>query len=715
MRSPFSALRRLLPDRGPTLAQARLAQAKVRLAELQGKKSVTATGDRGWHSISAGYSLASDGSFDSMSTAQLAQQYSKHSLVRACIDEVAKSVQDGTLQVGRDTENGFEPEDVSELLDPLYNDPEYSFGDIWTLMVSRLMSTGAAFAVLGQYQKIMGVGEFTPVPTSQMRLYSDGIRVTRYEYYPEQRDPKSLKREEVCGLWFPDPARQIGWVSPLGAAARAYQIDEQRESLTHETLKNRVIPGAVISSMPGPNGRNLTADQARELKGKVDAACGTDASRRGSLLVLPNGLQFGKGQDLEDIDFAVLNALTETRICMAFGVPPIIVAAKSGLDASTYANYKEARRAFYVETIRPLWSFLAAGLTRAMILNQGLDRSLYYQWDYSKVAELQRDQSQAMTRATQGYTGQILTLNEARKEAGYPPVDGEGGDMRYAPPAPASSLFGGLGGDGTAQGKRKAPAICDCHAKAGAVGPLPEFSRIRDAMVAHFKRQHAEALEAVTLRGERVSFDIDAENDKLRATLTPVLADIYEDRGKALLERVGQRVNGGAGQKRLRGKVAFEPDRSFAVYRSSVNDLISRQLKKLVMEINGTTKVDLELAIDKAVSEAGARQETPDLRAVVDDVFATATESRSRAIAQTESSRAIHDSTVMAAESSGVVKGFKPIISADACEVCMSHEGEFTPLDAAKRQIGEYEGRGLPPWHPHDRCTVEEIIDEEAY
>jgi prophage DNA circulation protein len=178
---------------------------------------------------------------------------------------------------------------------------------------------------------------------------------------------------------------------------------------------------------------------------------------------------------------------------------------------------------------------------------------------------------------------------------------------------------------------------------------------------------------------------------------------------------VGQRVNAGAGQKRLRGKVAFEPDRSFTVYRSSVNDLISRQLKKLVMEINGTTKVDLELAIDKAVSEAGARQETPDLRAVVDDVFAAATESRSRSIAHTESSRAIHDSTVMAAESSGVVKGFKPIISADACEVCMGHEGEFTSLDAAKRQIGEYEGRGLPPWHPNDRCAVEEVLDEEAY
>lgn len=885
MRSPFDALRRLFPARGPSLTELRLTQAKVRLAELRGKRSVSAWGDRGWQPIMGGAQLRAEGSFESWSSQQLAEQYSKHSLVRACIDEVSKSVQDGTLQVGRDTDNGFEPEDIDELLDPLYNDPDYSFGDIWTLVVSRLMATGASFSLLGQYEDILGAGEFTPVPTNQVRVYSNGVRVTRYEFYAAQEKPLPLKREEVCALWFPDPARQIGWVSPLAAAAHAYQIDEQREALTHETLKNRVMPGGIIQTVPGPMGRTLTPDQAKELKQKIDDACGTDAAKRGGMLVIPHGLQFGKGQDLEDIDFAVLNALTETRICMAFGVPPIVVAAKSGLDAATYANYREARRAFYVETIRPLWSFLGAGLTRALILNQGLDRKLYYQWDHSKVAELQPDADKAMTRAVQGYSGQVLTLDEARAEAGKQPDESGRGAAYYTSPAPSllpefgktairgkadegghwvtingTPVFiregespteaierqrgggrerGGGEGDGQKPGSRRAADItsgdmdkldklagrvdetratmkeyaerrrasgsttreaglaagrrydkamkdfseeivrigskipdehlttegrkafkeikenlgrrledwpsdstyetaieeiteyrkemlvrlegrsmvatlCNCHAKAGAAGPLPEVGRIEAVFKAHFARQRADALAAVA-HGARHRFDLDAENDKLAKALEPALRDIYEARGKRVLKRIADRLGTGNGRKtRIQGKAEFRPEASFTLYRGSYNELLAKQIKKLVAETNETTRADLDNAIDRAITEAHERGGSADLRGVVENVFDGATEWRAKAIAGTESSRAIHDSNVLAAESSGVVKGFLPLISADACEVCLSHEGEFTSLEDAKTQLGQYEGRGLPPFHPNDRCSAEEVLTEET-
>lgn len=68
------------------------------------------------------------------------------------------------------------------------------------------------------------------------------------------------------------------------------------------------------------------------------------------------------GANLQQLDFKVTQGHGETRIAAAAGVPPIVVGLSEGLEASTYSNYSQARRAFADGTLTHLWQNAAGSL-----------------------------------------------------------------------------------------------------------------------------------------------------------------------------------------------------------------------------------------------------------------------------------------------------------------------------------------------------------------
>ncbi len=97
------------------------------------------------------------------------------------------------------------------------------------------------------------------------------------------------------------------------------------------------------------------------------------------------------GVDFQELDFKVVQAAGETRIAAAARVPPIIVGLSEGLDAATYSNYGQARRAFADETLRPLWRNISGSLAR--IIGVPANAELWY--DARDIAFLQEDQKDA--------------------------------------------------------------------------------------------------------------------------------------------------------------------------------------------------------------------------------------------------------------------------------------------------------------------------------
>lgn len=129
------------------------------------------------------------------------------------------------------------------------------------------------------------------------------------------------------------------------------------------------------------------------------------------------------GVNFKDMDFANIDGRDEARVCMVFDVPPILLGAKVGLSASTYSNYREARMAWYEESIQPAWAHYAGVIERQLLPHYG--ENLAASFDVRHVKALQEDRTAMWQRAGQAAAANLITRDEARTEMGLDPIDEE--------------------------------------------------------------------------------------------------------------------------------------------------------------------------------------------------------------------------------------------------------------------------------------------------
>nr|BAL54540.1 hypothetical conserved protein [uncultured prokaryote] len=126
-----------------------------------------------------------------------------------------------------------------------------------------------------------------------------------------------------------------------------------------------------------------------------------------------------------DIDPAGLLSHTETRICMLFGVPPIVVSARAGLERATYANYREARQHLATDVVQPFLQRVGQVLETQLAGEFGLTpEQVELSWDWSELVGQEDIVERRWQRAAQGWREGVLTRNEARAVLGLPRVSG---------------------------------------------------------------------------------------------------------------------------------------------------------------------------------------------------------------------------------------------------------------------------------------------------
>lgn len=200
-------------------------------------------------------------------------------------------------------------------------------------------------------------------------------------------EPVPLRPEEVCHYApIPDPIarfRGMSWLTPLIREIVADNAATQHKRRFFEKGASRNL---AVSLDPLVKGEEF-ADWVEKFKEAHPDL--TDAYRT---LFLGGGATVNVvGADLKESDFAAVQGAGETRICAAARVPPIIVGISEGLDAATYSNYGEARRAFADLTMRPLWRNAAGSFQRIVPPPRGAE--LWY--DHRDIAFLQEDQKDA--------------------------------------------------------------------------------------------------------------------------------------------------------------------------------------------------------------------------------------------------------------------------------------------------------------------------------
>lgn len=148
-----------------------------------------------------------------------------------------------------------------------------------------------------------------------------------------------------------------------GAAAGAVAIHNAASVWNKALLDNAARPSGAMVYDPG-DGSVLSPEQFERVKREMEAAF-AGAANAGRPMLLEGGLSW-RAMSLTpaEMDFVGLKSAAAREIALAFGVPPMLM----GLPGdNAYANYREANKALWRQTILPLVTKICGALA------QGLD------------------------------------------------------------------------------------------------------------------------------------------------------------------------------------------------------------------------------------------------------------------------------------------------------------------------------------------------------
>jgi len=204
----------------------------------------------------------------------------------------------------------------------------------------------------------------------------------------------------------PDPECLFYGQSPLQAGASAGDQLNAANKWRYNTFKNDCRPSGVMSTdqpIESKKRKELQKDLSEEQSGSNNA---------GKTMLLGGGLKWTQmSMTPKDADWLNGSKYNKQEICEAFEIPPQLL----GIEGSqTFANYSEAREAFYYDTVLPLVDLYFDELNRWLAPTFGDNVEIYY--ETSEINALSASRA-ANTKILLDST--VLTTNEKREVLGY--------------------------------------------------------------------------------------------------------------------------------------------------------------------------------------------------------------------------------------------------------------------------------------------------------
>lgn len=203
-------------------------------------------------------------------------------------------------------------------------------------------------------------------------------------------------------------------LSPIEAAATAIDLHNTASRWNKALLDNSARPsGALVYT----SGGQLTEEQFRRLKAELETSF-QGARNAGRPMLLEGGLDW-KAMSLSprDMDFIEARHAAAREIALALGVPPMLLGIPGD---NTYANYQEANRSFWRQTVLPLVNRAAKSLAAWLGPAWGT-RALELKPDLDTIEALSTEREALWSRVERS---SFLTRNEKRAAVGYGPLPG---------------------------------------------------------------------------------------------------------------------------------------------------------------------------------------------------------------------------------------------------------------------------------------------------
>lgn len=212
------------------------------------------------------------------------------------------------------------------------------------------------------------------------------------------------------------PADDHYGLSPLSAASLSVDIHNSANFWNKALFDNAARPSGALVYKGVAGAPNLTEEQFDRLKNELETNY-RGAANAGRPLLLEGGLEWtALSMSPQDMDFINAKHTAARDIALAFGVPPMLLGIPGD---NSYANYAEANRAFWRQTIVPLTQRCTQSLGQWLAQAYPQSQNLRLKCNLNAVPALSDERGKLWERIGRA---EFLTLNEKRKALGFSPL-----------------------------------------------------------------------------------------------------------------------------------------------------------------------------------------------------------------------------------------------------------------------------------------------------
>jgi HK97 family phage portal protein len=378
------------------------------------------------------------------STANLIETQARNELVFACLNVKGNSAHDPRLIVEQARSKGGKTtyEEVADHpFRALFMRPNPRMTEVDLMraaIVSWDVSNPRRFYAEKVYEGSL-LKEIWPLNPALMRPKESRSGETIGYTWSDGQQKREYSLEELlirsAPAWYSPP--------PLPAALGSVLSDTSQTDYVSSFFQNGGIPPGLLKYK-----RPLNQTQRDDIREKWRATYGNALGGSHDVGVLDSDTDYQKtGASLDELSSQIMRSVAESRICMVFGVPPLIVYAYVGLLRATYSNLKEAWAGFWDATMSPAFKEWRMFWTWSLLTEFEEERDVQAErvrlrYDMSQVAALQDDVDAIQGRARDNLKVGGISVNEFRAAAGYPSV--AGGDdipaLAGSPPPPAPKV-----------------------------------------------------------------------------------------------------------------------------------------------------------------------------------------------------------------------------------------------------------------------------------
>src|SRR3990167_5600911 len=348
--------------------------------------------------------------------------YRRNELIYACINKASASASQLAVQLRRKRDKQLVNE--HPFLDLIHHPNDtMNESDLWSSVVMFQKRAGRAAYEIELNNRGLPIALWPLIP-NRLRVMPGEKRpvVAEYIYEVPGMEDQHLPPSQMLDFPIFDPLNRFTVFPPVAVAARAGDIDNAATDHIKLTWEHGGMPQGLLKTTQVLTDTAIT-DTRRRWRERYGGR-----SNWLEPAILDRDQEYQKiAWSFEEMGFDVLDAREEARICMVFDVPPILVGAKVGLDRSTYANYKEARRGWWEDTLMPMYENFIDVLDR-LLRRFDPDKEYEVSWNLDKVRAFQEETDAKWKRATEALRAGAISKNEFYREVGMETI-GPAGDV----------------------------------------------------------------------------------------------------------------------------------------------------------------------------------------------------------------------------------------------------------------------------------------------